>query len=152
MKISRRQLRRIILETVSKQLHAKQSSYGGMFVETGSGDHISAGEMIQNLIDSGDKEFLESGKNPEALNTMLTRHKEGVQGGMQSWDSDVFSQYYDVNLVKVVNRYAGLNGFDVTWLGEDDEMPSDTAWRKQNEPPESEYEDDGTNEFEEMYS
>ena len=55
MKISRRQLRRIILETVSKQLHAKQSDYGGMFIETGAGDDISMGTMIQNLIDSGDE-------------------------------------------------------------------------------------------------
>jgi hypothetical protein len=152
MKISRRQLRRIILETVSKQLHAKESSYGGMYVETGAGDDISMGTMIQNLINSGDEEFFESGKNPEALSTMLTRHKEGVQGGMQSWDSDVFSQYYDVNLVKVVNRYASLNGLDITWLGEDDEMPSDVAWREKNTPPEPEYEDDGTNDFEEYYS
>jgi hypothetical protein len=152
MKISRRQLRRIILETVSKQLHAKQSDYGGMFIETGAGDDISMGTMIQNLIDSGDEEFFESGKNPKALNSMLTKNEEGVQGGMQSWDSDVFPQYYDVNLVKVVNRYASLNGFGVTWLGEDDEMPSDIAWNKQNTPPELEYEDDGTNEFEERYS
>lgn len=152
MKISRRQLRKIILEAVSKQLHAKQSAYGGMFVETGSADQLTIGEMIKNLIDSGDEEFFESGKNPEALNTILTRDKEGVQGGMKSWDSDVFSQYYDVNLVKVVNRYADLNGFDITWLGEDDEMPSDTAWRKQNASPEPEFEDDGTNEFEEYYS
>ena len=152
MKISRRQLRRIILETVSKQLHAKESSYGGMYVETGAGDDISMGTMIQNLINSGDEEFFESGKNPEALSTMLTRHKEGVQGGMQSWDSDVFSQYYDVNLVKVVNRYASLNGLDITWLGEDDEMPSDVAWREKNTPPQPEYEDDGTNDFEEYYS
>ena len=154
MKISHRQLRKIILETVSKQLHAKPHSYGGMSVETGSGDYISIGDMIQKLLDSGDEEFFDTGdgKNQEGLDTMLTRHKEGVQGGMEKWDSDVFSQYYDVHLVKVVNRYASLNGFDIMWLGEDDEMPSDVTWREQNTPPEPEYEDDGTNEFEERYS
>ena len=139
MKISRRQLRRIILEAVSKQLHAKELSYGGMYVETGAGDNISMGEMIQKLLDSGDEEFFDTGdgKNQEGLDTMLTRHKEGVQGGMEKWDSDVFSQYYDVNLVKVVSRYANLNGFDITWLGEDGEMPSDIAWREQNTSAES---------------
>ena len=154
MKITKRQLRRIILEAVSKQLHAKKSSYGGMYVETESGDYISIGDMIQKLLDSGDEEFFDTGdgKNQEGLDTMLTRHKEGVQGGMEKWDADVFSDYYDVHLVKVVNRYASLNGFDIMWLGEDDEMPSDVTWREQNTPPESEYEDDGTNEFEERYS
>jgi hypothetical protein len=154
MKISRHQLRRIILETVSKQLHAKESTYGGMYVETGAGEHVSIGEMVAALIDAGDTDIFNDpqGVDTVSLDRMLQQDGGGVQGGMERWDSDVFPQYYNVNLVKVVNRYASLIGLDITWLGEDDDMPSDTAWNKQNTPPEPEYEDDGTNEFEERYS
>ena len=154
---SRKNGREILKEEIglAKKLHAKPSSYGaGMFVEDSSGEYQSFGRMILDLLGAGDEEFFDSdnGQDPENLETLLTRHAEGVQGGAEKWDSDVFSDYYNVNLVKVVNRYAGLNGLEVEWLGEDDEMPSDIAWREQNTPPEPEYEDDGTNEFEERYS
>tara|TARA_B100000029_G_C17341387_1_gene875410 strand:+ start:53 stop:520 length:468 start_codon:yes stop_codon:yes gene_type:complete len=155
MKLNRRQLRRIILEAVSKQLYAQPlGSMGGYHVETEEGEHISTGDMVQNLLNSGDEEFFESGKDPKSLNILLSRHEEGVQGGMEKWDSEVFSGYYNVNIVKVINRYASLKGFNhqINWLGRDDEMPSDRIWREQNASPEPEYEDDGTNEFEERYS
>ncbi len=153
---SRKNGREILREKVdlAKTLHARPSSYGGMYVEDSSGEYQTMGRMILDLIDVGDKEFFDSdnGQDPDSLEKILAKHAEGVQGGADKWDADVFSDYYNVNLVKVVNRYAGLKGMDVQWLGEDDEMPSDIAWREQNTPPEPEYEDDGTNEFEERYS
>lgn len=157
MKLSRRQLRRIILETVSlsKGLYAKQSSYGGMFVEDSNGESISLGQMVLDLVGSGDTAFFNTadGEDPESLEKMLGKHAEGVQGGIERWDSDVFEKYYNVNNVKLVNWYASQKKLmPIHWVGEDDELPSDTAWREQNTPPEPEYEDDGTNEFEERYS
>ena len=157
MRITRGQLRQIIKEAVSleKGLYARPSSYGGMFVEDSSGENISMGEMILNLVDAGDTAFFntDDGEDPESLEIMLGRHAEGVQGGIERWDSDVFETHYSVDNVKLINRYAYQNKLrPVHWLGEDDEMPSDAAWREQNVPPESEYEDDGTNEFEERYS
>ncbi len=157
MRITKRQLRRIIKEAVSlsKGLYAKESSYGGMFVEDSNGESISLGRMVLDLVDAGDTAFFNTGdgENPESLEKMLARHAEGVQGGIERWDSDVFEQYYNVNNVKLVNRYAYQKKLTpIHWVGEDDELPSDAAWREQNTPPEPEYEDDGTNEFEERYS
>ncbi len=139
-------------------LFAKQMSYGGyggMYVEDPSGEHISLGEMVLHLVDAGDTAFFNTtdGEDAKNLESLLTRHADGVQGGVQKWDSDVFETHYNVNPVKLVNRYAyDKNVHPIHWLGEDDEMPSDIAWREQNTPPEPEYEDDGTNEFEERYS
>ena len=155
MKLNRRQLRRIILEAISKQLYAQPlGDMGGYHVENEGGEYISTGEMVQSLLSSGDEEFFESGRDPKSLSNLISKHEEGIQGGMEKWDSEVFSMYYNVNIVKVINRYAELNGFNsqINWLSRDDDMPSDVAWRKQNELPEPEYEDDGTNEFEEIYS
>jgi len=153
---SRKNGREILTEDVdlTKKLYARPGSYGGMYTETGGGDHVGIGQMILDLVDSGDEEFFDSGdgRDPDSLEKILTKNTEGVQGGAHRWDSDVFSDYYNVNLIKVVNRYAGLNGLEVEWVGEDDEMPSDIAWREKNAEPAIEYEDDGTNEFEERYS
>ena len=153
---SRKNGREILRENEAgpKTLHAKPSPYGGMYVEDSSGEYLPIGRMVLDLVDADDEAFFESsdGQDPDSLEKILTQHTKGVQGGADQWDADVFSTYYNVNLVKVVNRYAGLSGLEVQWLGEDDEMPSDIAWRKQNTPPEPEYEDDGTNEFEERYS
>ena len=157
VRLTRRQLRQIIKEAVSlsKGLYAKESSYGGMFVEDSNGESISLGRMVLDLVDAGDTAFFntDDGENPESLEKMLGRHAEGVQGGIERWDSDVFGEYYNVNNVKLVNRYASQKKLTpIHWVGEDDELPSDAAWREQNTPPEPEYEDDGTNEFEERYS
>ena len=155
--LSERVLKRIIKEAVSlsKGLYAKESSYGGMFVEDSNGESISLGRMVLDLVDAGDTAFFNTGdgEDPESLENMLARHADGVQGGIERWDSDVFGEYYNVNNVKLVNRYAYQKKLTpIHWVGEDDELPSDAAWREQNTPPEPEYEDDGTNEFEERYS
>ena len=79
MKISRRQLRRIILEAVSKQLHAKQGELRWDVCRDWELEIIFQWEtMIQKLLDSGDEEFFDTGdgKNPRRFRySMLTRHK-----------------------------------------------------------------------------
>lgn len=157
MKITKAQLKNIIREASNlstKGLFAQKSSYGGYFVEDPSGEGITLGDMILHLVDAGDIAFFDTddGQDPKNLETMLSRHEEGVQGGMDRWDSDVFTSYYNVNPVKLINRYAyNTKNRPVHWIGEDDELPSERIWREQNSS-EVEYEDDGTNEFEEEYS
>jgi hypothetical protein len=157
MKITKRQLRRLIKEVVnlSKGLYAKETSYGGMYVEDSNGESISMGEMILNLIDADDTAFFntDDGEDPESLKAMLDKHAERVQGGIEKWDSDVFEQYYNVNNVKLVSRYSYQNKLrPIEWIGEDGELPSDKIWNEKNKQSDTKYEDDGTNEFEEYYS
>jgi hypothetical protein len=76
------------------------------------------------------------GYDNKSLENLLTRHQDGVQGGMENWDTDVFSQYYNVSIDKVINNYAELNGHTVEAVSEGFD----------------EDEDDGTNDFESTYS
>ena len=154
----RKKFREILTENEAgpqRGLFAKQSTYGGMWVEDPQGEPINMGEMLLHLVDAGDTAFFDTddGLDSENLEKILSRHNEGVQGGIQKWDSDVFSSYYGVDLIKLVNRYAyDKNLRPIHWIGEDDEMPSDRIWREQNAAPSTDHEDDGEYEFESTYS
>ena len=134
MKITRKQLRNIIKESLITDgvLYVDRHDFG-MSVEDEDGNYITIGEMVLDLIDSGDTDIFKAaqGVDPAALQKLQQKHAEGVQGGMQRWDSDVFEDYYNVDNDRVLRLYARLKGH-----------------RIQEEPDE----DDGTNEFEEYYS
>ena len=134
MKITRKQLRNIIKESLLSEgtLYVDRHAYG-MSVEDDNGNYITIGEMVLDLIDSGDTDIFKAaqGVDPAALQKLQQKHAEGVQGGMQRWDSDVFEDYYNVDNDRVLRLYARLKDH-----------------RIQEEPDE----DDGTNEFEAYYS
>jgi len=58
------------------------------------------------------------------------------QGGMHKWDSSVFEDYYGADNQKILQAWGEMNGMELEQVGADD----------------GEYEDDGTNDFEEYYS
>ena len=91
---------------------------------------------MRSLLDAGIKDFT----SEKDLAAMLKSDAEGVQGGLERWDSDVFSDYYGVDLDNLIQLYAKQKGMQVEKLEEKDpeEMYAD--------------EDDGTNTFEEYYS
>ena len=43
----------------------------------------------------------------------MAAHNKGVQGGMQRWDSDVFEDYYSLDMDKMIDKYAAANGLHV---------------------------------------
>ena len=134
MKITKRQIRRIIKESLMSEgtLYVGRHDFG-MSVEDDDGNYITIGEMVLDLIDSGDTDIFRAaqGVDPAALQKLQQKHAKGVQGGMQRWDSDVFEEYYNVDNDRVIRLYARLKGHRI-------QEESD--------------EDDGTNEFEEYYS
>jgi len=141
MKITKRQLRRIIKEEISNvmsegTLYVKRHLYGGFSVEDEDGEWIGLGEMVRSLLDAGIQEFA----SEKGLVAMLKSDAEGVQGGLERWDSDVFPDYYGVDVDTLIQLYAKQNGAQVEEVEEKDpeEMYAD--------------EDDGTNAFEEYYS
>mgnify|MGYP001401899222 CR=1 FL=1 len=71
---------------------------------------ITIGDMILALLQAGDDDIFQApqGVDPEALANLNQKHKEGVQGGMQNWDSQVFEDYYDVDNERVLRLYAKL--------------------------------------------
>lgn len=77
---------------------------------SGSGKSITIGEMVLALLESGTDDIFRApqGVHPEALNKLMEKHGQGVQGGMQRWDSDVFEQYYNVDNDRVLRLYARL--------------------------------------------
>ena len=134
MRITKRQIRRIIKESLMSEgvLYVGRHDFG-MSIEDDGGNYITIGEMVLDLIDSGDTDIFRAaqGVDPAALQKLQQKHAEGVQGGMQRWDSDVFEDYYNVDNDRVIRLYARLKGHRI-------QEESD--------------EDDGTNEFEEYYS
>lgn len=72
---------------------------------------ISVGDMVLALTQAGEYDIF-IGPSPEddeaALNNLMSQHKKGVQGGMQNWDSQVFEDYYDVDVERVISNYATL--------------------------------------------
>ena len=60
---------------------------------------------------SGDNDIFQAdqGVAPVSLEKMMAKHEEGVQGGLTRWDNNVFSDYYNVDLDRVVRLYARLN-------------------------------------------
>ena len=137
MKITKRQLRRIIRETTGQLsenvLNVKNRVYpSGWDVEDGEGEWVAIGEMIKFLLGAGETDFFH---NATGLDKLKDSHARGVQGGMERWDSDVFEEYYSVDVKKMIDLYAEINGMQVNHISD-----------------EPEYEDDGTNDFEEYYS
>ena len=143
MRITKRQLRKIIREAVSRRLKentlyvSKSEWNGSPIIEDDNDNWITVGEMIRSLLEAGDDDifYAPQGVDPKSLQSLLTQDKENVQGPIEKWDNDVFTHYYNVDIERVINLYARLKSYTIKDLSQEDE-----------------YEDDGTNEFEEMYS
>ena len=110
MKITKRQLRRIIRESFQIKegtLYMTRTPYG-MNVEDDDGDYVNIGLMAKTLLDAGDDDIFQAaqGVDQEALSNLMSQHEKGVQGGMERWDSDVFRDYYNVDLDRVLKLYA----------------------------------------------
>ena len=138
MKIARKQLRSIIKEATRVTegvLYVDRHDYG-ISVEDDDDNYITIGEMVIDLIGSGDTDIFQAaqGVDEEALQKLVSKHEAGVQGGMERWDSDVFGNYYNIDVDRVIRLYARLKNHSIEEL-------------KDEEP-----EDDGTNDFEEYYS
>ncbi len=88
----------------------------------GDGEPISVGEMVLDLLANGNDDIFQSpqGVDPSALARLQQKHMEGVQGGMQRWDSEVFEQYYDVDNERVLRLYAKLRNHDIRDVPYDD--------------------------------
>jgi len=69
-------------------------------------DYISTGSMIRELLD--DPEVIA----PESKQAILSKEQD-IGQELESWDSDVFSEYYDIDLMKVIEAWAKKNGYPV---------------------------------------
>ena len=111
MRITKRQLRRIIKEALSgKTIYVEKTSQGVTMVEDEAGEYLSIGEMVKSLLDAGESDFFHDALG---LDEMMAAHNKGIQGGMQGWDSDVFEDYYSLDMDKMIDKYADVNGLQV---------------------------------------
>ena len=111
MKITKRQLRRIIHESLSgPTIYVEKSPYGGTMIEDDNGVYFSVGKMVISLLDSGESDFFHDALG---LQELMAAHNRGVQGGMQKWDSDVFEEYYSLDMDRMIDKYAAANGLQV---------------------------------------
>jgi hypothetical protein len=118
-------------------LYVSRGYMGTPMIEDENEEPIGAGEMIRALVDAGDDDIFDfpQGVSKGALQKLLKQDKENQQGSIENWDNDVFSNYYNVDLDRVIRLYARLKNLTIKEVSEEDE-----------------YEDDGTNDFEEYYS
>ena len=125
MKISKSKLKQIIKEELAGVLEAEggrvvtynRSSYGGWDADFDNGeDTPTIGEMILSLMHE-DVDFAPM----ESIMLLKSQHAKKVQGGMQNWDSDVFEQYYNVNVENVIKEWARLKGYTAQKAEEDED-------------------------------
>ena len=90
----------------SNILYVEQLPYGGVSIEHEVDGPLSIGEVVKSLLDAGESDFFHDALG---LDELMNAHDKGVQGGMQKWDSDVFEQYYSVDLEKMIDLYAKKN-------------------------------------------
>jgi len=145
MKITKRQLRRIIKETLITEstIYVARGYMGTPMVEDENEDPVGMGDMIRALLSAGDDDIFNApqGVSEESLQKLLKQDKVNAQGSIEEWDNDVFSNYYNVDLDRVIRLYARLNSLNV------EEVETLPSWKEDVEDIE-----DGTNEFEEYYS
>jgi hypothetical protein len=146
MKITKRQLRKLVRESLLKEggaLYVKYGDYGYIGLEDDAKKDYSIGELVRDLIASGDTDFFngQQGVDEESLQKLQASIDKGVQGGVERWDSDVFGNYYNVDTDRVLRLWSRGKNLNIE---EVEVLPSDRE--------EDEYEDDGTNDFEEYYS
>tara|TARA_B100000131_G_C17940123_1_gene541970 strand:+ start:359 stop:751 length:393 start_codon:yes stop_codon:yes gene_type:complete len=116
MKLTTSYLRKLIKESVrhlrENVLTADLSSWNGQIIgaTTPAGEELSVGEMVADLLPKGK---LPKGSNIEALSS-----PNPAAGDMSSWDADVFSDYYGVDLQQLLVNFAEEYGLQL-------EMPSD---------------------------
>ena len=125
MKITKRQLRRLIRESISIKegtLWVEKTPYG-ISVEDDNDEYVATGHMVKTLLDAGDDDIFQTsqGVDPESLEKMMAQHEKGVQGGLERWDPDVFSDYYNVDLDRVVRLYARRMNLSIKEVGNDDD-------------------------------
>ncbi len=122
MKITKNRLKKLIKEELQKILHEddgaakkvityNKGSYPGTWdADFSDGQDLPLfGQMVLDLVAKGRNDFADAA----GLEMALKQHKKGVQGGMQRWDSDVFGQYYDIDLEKVIIAWGEMNGYAV---------------------------------------
>ena len=136
MKITRRQLRRIIKETLLKEntLYVNWERMYGPVFHTGAPDtseeereQVRAGEMIRALLAAGDDDIFDApqGVDPKALSRLLQQDKENDQGSIENWDNTVFSDYYSVDLDRVIRLYARLMSLTIEEVSDEPEYPGE---------------------------
>ena len=110
MDIRKRQPRRTIgksLRINDGTIYVTRTPYGDLYGDD-KGNNISIGAMVKMLIDARSNDRFQTPQSVDQRNLgkLLSQHEKGVQGGMERWDGDVFRNYYNVDLERVVKLYA----------------------------------------------
>ena len=137
MKITRRQLRRIIREAVTgKTLFITRGDYGYMELEDDAGNEYSMGEIVAELLDAGASEEIFDTHDPAlALEQLQAKRADpGTAGPMERWDVDVFDTYYDVDNERAVKVWAVMNGLKIEERDGEEGLGDPGDWRQDEYP------------------
>ena len=124
MRITKTQLRRIIRESLQineGKLWVERTPYG-ISVEDDAGEYVAIGHMVKTLLDAGDDDIFDSpqGVDQKSLRNLIGTAVMGGAGPVERWDSDVFRDYYNVDLDRVVRLYARRMNLEIKEVSDDD--------------------------------
>ena len=102
-------------------------------LEDEEGEEFYMGEMISDIMQNAPEKLVDlfRGDNPEEL---MAKFKARVDnpgefaGPVESWDGDVFSEYYGVDLNKLMQTYAEMKGYEFVPAEEEDEEDEEEEW------------------------
>jgi len=119
MKITKRQLRKIIKEQMAKAfagtLFVERGGYGYVGLSDDVGNEWTLGEAVAQVLASGTTSIFrgKAGEDPDSLFQLQSKDTQGVQGGMSRWDSDVFEIHYNVDIERVIMEFAELKNLEI---------------------------------------
>ena len=106
------------LGIVGDTIYVTHGLYGSSY-EDEEENPIPAGEMIADLMDSDDVDFFNAaqGVDMKSLNRLIDKWSAGDAGPLTSWDVDVFTDYYNVDMSRVVRLWARRNDMRIEEVG-----------------------------------
>ena len=138
MKLTRSQLRRHIREELLQEgtLFITHGDYGYVGVEDDAGNEYTVGEIVAELLDAGAaEEIFDAHDSVLALEKLQAKREQpGAAGPMESWDSDVFDMYYDVDRERAVRVWAVMNGFKIEEHEGPEGYGDEGDWRQDEYP------------------
>ena len=94
-----------------------------MSVEDDAGEYVAMGHMVKTLLDAGDDDIFDSpqGVDQKSLRNLIGTAEMGSAGELERWDTDVFRDYYNVDLDRVVRLYARRMNLEIKEVEDTDD-------------------------------
>jgi hypothetical protein len=88
----------------------------GVLVRDENKNPIRSGDMVMALIEDDTIDFFHGFDDEKSFQRMMAKHEEGIQGGLENWDPDVFEDIYNVDMLRVAQMFSDLHSTNIIYL------------------------------------